>query len=430
MEPTLKNTLPQVILYFQVHQPRRLAKKPLLDIGEQKDIFDDDLNKSIIASVVKNCYLPANDLLRRLIDKYPKLKVCFSLSGVVMDQLSEYQPGVLASFRDLALSGSAEFLGETYYHSLSSVTPNNEFIRQVESHRSLTERHLGYRPSVFRNTGLIYSTSIGSKVAQLGFKGILCDGADKILAGRDSYRIYKHPTQSDFNILFRNSELSDDISLRFEQDGGLDVNQYLQKIYNVPGDSTILIGVDYETFGEHYSNASGIFTFLENLIAGLHNDLEVKFSTPSEAVKENSWTETFDTHDFVSWAGESKNISAWLGNEIQRDAFKSLNAIEEKVMTTQDADIIKTWRNLQTSDHFYYMSTDQSISENIPPRFSHYGSPYEAFINYMNVLSDFSLRLTGSETAKENNNMESQRRHEEVPVWAQQYAAHVANTIG
>jgi alpha-amylase len=429
MESTLKNTLPQVILYFQVHQPRRLARKPLHDIGGETNLFDDNLNQSIITRVAQNCYLPTNELLRRLIDKYPKLKVCFSLSGMVMDQLAEYQPEVLSSFRDLAQSGSVEFLGETYYHSLSSVTPNNEFIKQVEDHRTLLQNYLGYRPSVFRNTGLIYSTSIGSKVAQLGFKGILCDGAGSILAGRSPYHIYKHPTQSNFNILFRNSELSDDITFGYGLDGGLDLNQYLQKIYSAPGGSVILIGIDYETLGEHYSDASGISVFLEKLISALHNDWEVKFSTPSEAINENTWTETFDPRDFISWAG-AKDLSSWLGNEMQCDAFKTLNALEEKVMTTQDPDIIKTWRNLQASDHFYYMSTNQSNEENAPPRFSHYGSPYEAFINYMNVLSDFSLRLDGAQTTKENNTTESQRRHEDVPIWAQQYAANVANTIG
>ncbi len=421
---------PRVVLHFHVHQPRRLASVASVDISKKKEIFDYDLDKEIISRVAQNCYFPANHLLTRLVDKYPGVKLCFSLSGTLIDQLEEYQPRVLTDFRNLAQSGSVEFLGETYYHSLSSVVPNNEFIAQVQEHSALMEHHLGYRPSVFRNTDLIYSTSIGSKIAQLGFKGVICDGAAEIVGDANPQQVYKLPTNPNCSILFRNNSLSDDITVRFTEGGRLDLEQYLQKIYGVPGDSVVVIGVDYELFGEHYPNSSGILDFLEKLIVSLHNDWEVKLATPSEVIQANTLSETFDVHGIVSWANDSHNISRWLGNEMQCDAFKTLNDLEEKVMATQNKSIIKTWRNLQSSDHFYYMSTKFSGKGEAAPLFSPYGSPYDAFINYMNVLADFSSRLNDSQPVKENNIIESERRHEDVPVWAQQYASYVANTIG
>jgi alpha-amylase len=408
-----------------------LSKLKFLNIGKEADIFDAGLNRDVITRVSENCYLPVNKLLRRLIEKYPGVKVCFSLSGVVIEQLEEYQPQVLASFRDLAQSGSVEFLGETYYHSLSSVTPNNEFIKQVQDHSNLIEHHLGVRPTVFRNTELIYSTSIGAKVAQLGFKGILCDGIERTLDGRSPYQVFKHPVHEPFNILLRSNSLSDDIAFRFGHEMGISADQYAQWIYDVPGDNNVvLLGLDYETFGEHYSSSTGILLFLEKLITKLHNDRKVKLSTPSEVIATTKTKETLDIHDFVSWADQSKDISAWLGNEMQCDAFKTLNGMEEKVMNTHNEDVIKTWRHLQSSDHFYYMSTKTSDDGNVHSYFSHYESPYQAFINYMNVLADFSLRLTTSQPFRQDHTTESERRHSDVPLWAQQYAAHVADTIG
>lgn len=384
----------QVILYFQVHQPRRLRKLGFLDVGARAgDYFDDHLNQEIISRVSDNCYLPVNERLRKLIERHPEIKLCFSLSGVAVDQLERYKPEALKSFKQLAQTGSVEFLAETYYHSLSSLTPNEEFIIQVNKHRQLMEHHFGVYPEVFRNTELIYSNSIGSKVAQLGFKGIVCDGIGRTLAGRSPYQLYKHPSQDRFNILLRSNSLSDDIAFRFEEEQRFSVDEFTQWIYDIPGDQSIVtLGMDYETFGEHHKASTGIITFLENMIEKFHTDDVVNLTSPTALFKSHPAKEKLDIHDFVSWADESKDISAWLGNDIQCDAFKTLQSMEESIMRTHNTEMIETWRNLQTSDHFYYMSTKAAQDGNVHSYFSHYGSPYEAFINYMNTLTDLAVR--------------------------------------
>ncbi len=383
-----------VILYFQVHQPRRLRKLGFLDIGNEGDYFDDQLNKDIILRVSQNCYQPVNAMLRKLVERFPEIKLCFSLSGVLIDQLEKYSPATLQSFKDLAATGSVEFLSETYYHSLSSLTPNEEFIIQVQAHRQLMEHHFGIYPEVFRNTELIYSNSIGSKVAQLGFKGILCDGIGRTLEGRSPYQLYKHPNQEHFDILLRSNRLSDDIAFRFNtEQSRLTVDDFCRWIYEVPDDESIVtLGMDYETFGEHFKASTGIITFLEKLIVKLNTDKLARLTSPSALFRTLSPREKLDIHDFVSWADESKDISAWLGNDIQCDAFKTLQSLEETILRTHNAAMIETWRNLQTSDHFYYMCTKGHNDGNVHSYFSHYGSPYEAFINYMNTLTDLSLR--------------------------------------
>jgi alpha-amylase len=417
MKQSQKNEGPQVVLYFQVHQPKRLKRIKFLDIGNSNSLFDEDLNHSIIKRVSENCYLPMNEKLLKLINRFPGIKICFSLSGTVIEQLAETQPRVLASFRALAQTGSVEFLGETYYHSLSSLAPGEEFITQVNDHSKLIEHHFGVRPTVFRNTELIYSTSIASKVAQLGFKGILCDGVERILDERNPYQVYGHPVQENFKILLRSNTLSDDIAFRFNHnDKPLNVQEYCNWIYNVPGNnSVVLLGMDYETFGEHHPRSTGIMSFLEAVLMKLHVEKRATLATPSMVIAESNAVEKLDVHNFISWADEAKDISAWLGNEMQRDAFKTLNSIEEYVIRTNDMDLIAKWRHLQSSDHFYYMCTKGSNDGNVHSYFSHYGSPYEAFINYMNSLADLSLNFADVVQHKKQPDFEYERQYSEVP---------------
>jgi alpha-amylase len=231
-------------------------------------------------------------------------------------------------------------------------------------------------------------------VAQLGFKGILCDGVGRTLEGRSPYHLYRHPSQERFDILLRSNRLSDDIAFRFTNDQSkFTVQDFCRWIYEIPGDENVVtLGMDYETFGEHFQASTGIITFLERLVTKLHDDKIATLTGPSELFRTVSPREKLDIHNFVSWADESKDISAWLGNDIQCDAFKTLQSLEESILKTHNAAIIETWRNLQTSDHFYYMCTKGSSDGNVHTYFSHYGSPYEAFINYMNTLTDLSLR--------------------------------------
>jgi alpha-amylase len=420
----------QVILYFQVHQPRRLKRIKFLDIGYGNDFFDDALNREVISRVSSRCYLPTNKKILELINRFPQVKVCFSLSGVAIEQFEMFQPQVLKSFKDLAETGAVEFLGETYYHSLSSLSPNDEFISQVRTHSKLIEHHFDQRPTVFRNTELIYSSGIGSKVAQLGFKGILCDGIERTLDGRSPYQVYKHPVADHFNILLRSNRLSDDIAFRFIEGGrARNADEFCRWIYGATQNrGVVLLGTDYETFGEHFDETTGIVSFLEQLIRKLTTDNIVSLGTPSSAILRTP-AGTLDIEDFVSWADEAKDISAWLGNDLQRDAFKTLSALEEQVKRPANTELLHVWRHLQTSDHFYYMCTKAANDGTVHSYFSHYNSPYEAFINFMNTLTELSLRFSG-DAVEHNNHLEFERRHNETPVWVNQYAAHVAENLG
>jgi alpha-amylase len=382
------------VLYFQVHQPLRLRRFKFFDIGTGSAYFDDSLNREIMERIARECYLPANMLLLKLIKKYPSIRVAFSISGIALDQLDEFTPEVLYSFRALAETGSVEFLAETQYHSLACMIPGQEFETQVVEHAEKIYQFLGVKPTVFRNTELIYNDELGKRISNLGFKGVFCDGVEKILGYRSPHHLYEHP-DTNLKILLRNYRLSDDIAFRFKQGNSLlTVDQYLSWLNAIPSEQTLVnVAMDYETFGEHQKKESGIFTFLENLLIRLSKQKNFKMVTPSKAIKlEKPW-DKLSVPRLVSWADRERDLSAWLGNPIQQDAFDTLTALESKVVRTGDPVLLKCWRLLQTSDHFYYMCTKKDDDGNVHSYFSPYPSPYEAFINYMNVLSDFSMKV-------------------------------------
>jgi alpha-amylase len=385
----------RLVLYFQVHQPLRLRRFKFFDIGSGSSYFDNELNREILERIARECYLPANMLLLRLIKKNPAVKIAFSISGITLDQLDEYTPEVLYSFRALAETGCVEFLAETQYHSLACMIPGREFEEQVQEHSDKIYEYLGVRPSVFRNTELIYSDDIGNRVAQLGFTGIFCDGVEKILGYRSPHHLYQHPEQNGLKILLRNYRLSDDIAFRFRQNEELlTADKYLSWLNGIPADQSLInVAMDYETFGEHQKKASGIFTFLEELLGKIARQKNLRMVTPSEAIREEQPREKLSVPHLVSWADRERDLSAWLGNPIQQDAFDTLTSLESKIQTIGDPVLLKCWRLLQTSDHFYYMSTKTDDDGNVHSYFSPYPSPYEAFINYMNVLSDFTMIL-------------------------------------
>ncbi len=365
------------------------------DIGSNRSYFNDDLNQEIIQRVAKNCYLPTNSLLLKLIRKNQQLKIAFSISGITIDQLEEYAPEVLDSFRSLAETGSVEFLAETYYHSLACMMPGNEFERQVEKHQEKIRKHFGVRPNVFRNTELIYNDSIGKRIHQLGFKGVFTDGIDRILGKESPHHTFEHPEVDDLKILLRNYRLSDDIAFRFSQKNSpLTVKQYMTWLNDIPHPEKVInLGLDYETFGEHQKKESGIFSFLETLLISIAKKKNYQFITPSEAIENIVPHRKLSVPTLISWADQEKDLSAWLGNEMQRDAFDSLTKLQEDIKSLDDKAMLKLWRFLQTSDHFYYMSTKKGNDGGVHHYFSPYPSPYEAFINYMNVLTDFSLQV-------------------------------------
>lgn len=378
-----------------MHQPKRLNNLRFFDIGANRGYFDDDLNREIIQRVSANCYLPTNKLLLNLIRTFPDLRVAFSISGITLDQLEEYAPEVLDSFRALAQTGAVEFLTETYYHSLASLGSGNEFEFQVAKHQKAILRQFGMLSEVFRNTELIYSDETGKRIRRMGFKGVIIDSVDRVLQGKSAHFLYEHPAADNLKALFRDYRLSDDISFRFSQSPGpLTADQYTRFLDDIPShDEVINLAMDYETFGEHQKRETGVFLFLENLLTKLACDKNYRFLTPSEAVKELRVYGEFSVPGFISWADEERDVSAWLGNEMQRDAFDSLNKLEADIKALHNKDLLQTWRTLQTSDHFYYMSTKKGNDGGVHAYFSPYASPYEAFINYMNVLTDLALRI-------------------------------------
>ena len=378
-----------------MHQPRRLRTLRFFDIGVNRTYFDDDLNREIIQRVARNCYLPTNALLLKLIRSNPKIKVAFSVSGITIDQLEEYAPEVLDSFRALAGTGSVDFLTETYYHSLACMMPGNEFELQVAKHQKKILQHFGVKSKVFRNTELIFSHDTGSRISKMGFKGALIDGVDRVLGQHSPHHVFEETGLKNLTVLMRNYRLSDEISYRFSQNSEpLTAARYLNLLNEIPEHETVInLGMDYETFGEHHKKETGILHFLEALLRGLVRQKTFRFITPSEAVDEMPPSHSVSIPGFISWADEERDVSAWLGNEMQRDAFDSLVKLEADIKLLRNKSLLKHWRSLQTSDHFYYMATKKGNDGEVHAYFSPYPSPYEAFINYMNILTDFELRI-------------------------------------
>ena len=387
-------------LYFQIHQPTRLRLYRFFDIGKDSHYYDDFTNRTILRRVADLCYLPMNNLLLELIEKYKgAFKVAFSISGSALEQCDRYAPEGIDSFKTLAETGCAEFLCETYYHSLASLASPAEFKHQVLKHKAAVEEHFGVTPVAFRNTELIYSDSIGEQVYDMGFRTMLTEGARHILAWRNPDFVYTDEKQSRLKLLLRNYVLSDDIAFRFSdknwKDWPLTADKYLSWLKNdiANGGDVINLFMDYETFGEHQAASSGIFDFMRYLPEAVLADGTFKFRTPSEVVKQHKPVSSIDIPEPISWADEERDVTAWLGNELQQEAFNKLYGLYEKVALINDPAIFNDYGHLQESDHFYYMCTKFFSDGEVHKYFNPYDTPYEAFINYMNVLSDFIIRV-------------------------------------
>jgi alpha-amylase len=398
---SLTNTKQKCYLnvYLQVHQPRRLRPLGFFDIGSTHEPFDDTLNKNIIRKVAKKCYQSVNLMLLELIHQHPNLRITFSISGVALEQLEKYCPAVIESFRMLASTRSVEFLGETYYHSLSSLIDKHEFEYQVTKHSEAMERLLGVRPTVFRNTELIYSDRLAHMIQSLGFKGTYIDGIEKILDQKSPNVLYKTPHASDFKLFLRNYRLSDDIAFRFSdktwKEYPLTAQKYVSWLtQQKPSDGNLInLGMDYETFGEHQKKGTGVLKFLNDFLTTVATQKAIKMINPTETIRRVQAKEQISVPTHISWADRERDLSAWLGNDMQRDAFDTMNKLKRDVMNLNDSELINAWRYLQTSDHFYYMSTKRGDDGNVHRYFSPYPSPYEAFMNYMNVLSNLEFRI-------------------------------------
>ncbi len=394
-----------ICLYFQVHQPTRLRTYRFFDIGKDSHYYDDFANRTILRRIAQKCYLPMNQLLLEAIKKHKgAFKVAFSISGSALEQFERYFPEVIDSFKALAATGKVEFLAETYNHSLSSLASESEFRHQVEKHKATIERLFGVTPTAFRNTELIYSDAIGEEAWNLGFKTVLTEGARHIMGWKSPNFIYSNPIQPRQKLLLRNYSLSDDIAFRFSDRGWsmwpLTADKYLSWVKESAKDDEIVnLFMDYETFGEHQKAESGIFDFMKALPGEFIADGEFEFVTPSEAARKHKAVADLEVFDPISWADEERDVTAWLGNELQQEAFNKVYAMTEKLSIVNNPELWEDYGHLQESDHFYYMCTKFFSDGEVHKYFNPYDTPYEAFINYMNVISDFQIRLDEARAA-------------------------------
>ncbi len=388
-----------IVFYFQVHQPYRLKQYRFFEIGTDHYYYNDYANRSIMRKVADKCYLPMNNLLLELIEKYNgRFKVAFSISGVAIDQFRQYAPEVLESFQKLAATGNVEFLDETYAHSLASLKSPQEFRRQVEMHRELMQELFGQKPQVFRNTELIYSDDIARMVYQMGYKAMITEGAKHVLGWRSPNYVYYAAPVPKLKLLLKNYQLSDDIAFRFSNrfwdQWPLTAEKYVSWLNAIDKKQDVVnLFMDYETFGEHQWAETGIFDFMRALPEYVFKYTDFSFMTPSEAVETFQPVAPIQVPNPISWADEARDLTAWLGNEMQNEAFEKIYSLEPLIHQTDDPQLWKDWLYLQTSDHFYYMCTKFFSDGDVHMYFNPYNTPYDAFINYMNVVSDFELRL-------------------------------------
>ena len=388
-----------VCFYFQVHQPFRLRKYSVFDIGARTDYFDGNKNREVMQKVAKKCYLPANNAVLELIKKTDgRFKASYSITGTAIEQFKAYAPEVLDSFKELAKTKCIEFLDETYYHSLAFLYSKEEFMEQVALHNKMIRELFGFSPKVFRNTELIYNNEVASYAKKMGYKAILAEGADYILDWRSPNFMYKAKTTKNMKLMLKNYKLSDDIAFRFSEKSWkefpLTAPKFASWVNAINGNGNVVnLFMDYETFGEHQWEDKGIFEFLRHLPLEILKHPDNEFLTIGEAVEKYEPVGELDVHNAVSWADIERDLSAWLGNKMQTEAIKELYMMEAKVKNSKDNFLIEAWRKMQTSDHFYYMCTKWFNDGDVHKYFNPYDSPYESFIAFMNIINDIKLRV-------------------------------------
>ncbi len=414
-----------VVFYFQVHQPFRLRHYTVFD--NDHFYFDSNKNGAIARKVADKCYRPATTLILDLVKRHKgRFKVSYAITGVALDQFAEYCPDIIDLFKELAATGCCEFVGETYHHSLSFMYSRDEFTAQVDAHTKRIQDWFGQTPRVFRNTELTYNNDVAHYVASMKnkdgtprFAGILCEGVDHILGYRSPNYLYRPPHTGNgpdgrpFSVMTKNYRLSDDIAFRFSNRGWADwplsAEKFAGWVNQINGNGYLCnLFMDYETFGEHQWADTGIFKFLDALPEKIFdvNPGQNDFLTPSEAITKFDPVGVYDVPHMISWADTERDLSAWLGNSMQSGALqecfrlerpvKSKLAAAEKAASEHDITearyLLEDWRKLTTSDHFYYMSTKYWADGDVHKYFSPYDSPYDAYINYMNVIDNVRAR--------------------------------------
>lgn len=388
-----------ICFYFQVHQPYRLRHYTFFDIGANSWYEDENANCGILLKVARKCYLPMNALLLRLIRRHEgQFKVSFSISGTALDQFETYAPEVIQSYRELVATGCVELLSETYNHSLAFLYSPDEFREQVRLHDDRIEELFGVRPTSFRNTELIYNNALARTVEEMGYKAILAEGADHVLGWRSPNFVYRPSGCDSLRLLLKNYRLSDDIAFRFSNRDWpaypLMADTFAEWLHRIKGNGDVVnLFMDYETFGEHQWADTGIFEFMRALPDAVLRDPDFDFLTVSEAADRYPVRAELDVPNHISWADAERDLSAWLGNDMQKDAFRALYECLGLVKYVNDPELDEAWRRLQSSDHLYYMGTPRSSDGDVHKYFSPYRSAMEAYTNFMNILADFRIRL-------------------------------------
>ena len=386
-----------IVFYFQVHQPYRLRRYSVFD--NDPYYFDEYKNAEICRKVARKCYLPANQVILDLVRRHHgRFRVSYSITGISIDQFASYCPEVLESFRQLAHTGCVDFLAETFYHSLAFLYSRDEFREQVASHRAKMNEVFGRQPTVFRNTELIYNNDLAHYIETQGYKGILGEGADHVLGYRSPNYVYRPHGADHVRLLLKNYRLSDDIAFRFSNrqwnEWPLTAEKFTGWVNQVNGNGYVVnLFMDYETFGEHQWEDTGIFNFMQKLPELVLQHPDNNFLTVSEAVDAYQPSGSIDVPHMVSWADVERDLSAWLGNAMQSNALQEVYRLEKRIKDKGDPQLLHDWRRLQTSDHFYYMCTKWFADGDVHKYFNPYESPYDSYINFMNVLDNLRWRL-------------------------------------
>ncbi len=375
-----------ICFYFQIHLPFRLKRYRFFEIGKDHYYYDDFQTGDRIRDAVEQSYLTANRTISEMIrSSNGKFRCSFSISGVTLDQLEQYAPEVIDSFKELAKTGSVEFFAEPYAHSLSSIFDASEFERQVKMHADKIEALFGKRPTALFNAELIYSDEIGELVSKMGYKTMMIDEAKHILGWKSPNYVYNHSYIPKFKLLVRNRKLSDDIAFRFSNIS-LTSENFISWIANLPEEEKVInLGMGYEVFGITQSAQTGIFEFMKALPYHAMEQ-QMNFVLPSELSKKSESAGALSAPYPISWVGDDKDLTPWMGNDLQQEALQKLYAVGERVRMCTDKPLLRDWLILQSTDHFRYMSHKDPWGTN-------YETPYEAFMNYMNVLADFLERV-------------------------------------
>ncbi|MEG1554219.1 MAG: glycoside hydrolase family 57 protein [Rikenellaceae bacterium] len=392
-----------ICLHFQAHQPYKLKKYRFFNIGKDHLYADDNANDDNLKSVSNNCYSPLNSLLEELTKEYGKsFKASISISGLLAQQLKEKEKDTFDTFCRAAKGGSIEVVGETYAHSLACLGDNKEFERQVQKQQQMIKKDFKQTATTFCNTDLVFNNVIADMVSDLGFKTILTEGAEALLAWRSPNYVYNSTGKSTINILTRNHRLSDNITFGYHALGGGDTSissrRFIDMIKNEEQGDVINLFLDYETFGGYISRENGIFDFLRAFVNEVCADSDLQFATPSEVVKSTKSCDTIGVTAAISCANARRNLSTWLENELQREAFSQLYSLGDDIRKSGNKSLIEAWEILQSSDHFCTISFKDEERHHGHNRDFSIQSPYDAFINYMNVIADLILQVKESKS--------------------------------